>query len=99
MQHVISVEFSTFIIVTNSLLLCSLKQGYYYHKFRKAFSKFYRRLFELIEKYHVSLKNFCNKSFLIQNSMEIQYINLQNSLEIQTLIFSYVLVTVSKEQI
>ena len=33
-----------------------LKQGYRYHKFRKAFSKFYRMHFELIEKYHVSLK-------------------------------------------
>ena len=33
-----------------------LKQGYLYHKLRKAFSKFYRRHFELIEKYHVSLK-------------------------------------------
>ena len=31
-----------------------LKQGY--HKLRKAFSKFYRRHFELIEKYHVSPK-------------------------------------------
>ena len=33
-----------------------LKQGYLYHKLCKAFSKFYRRHFELIEKYHVSLK-------------------------------------------
>ena len=33
-----------------------LKQVYWYHKLRKAFSKFYRRHFELIEKYHVSLK-------------------------------------------
>ena len=33
-----------------------LKQGYRYHKLRKAFSKFYRRHFELVEKYHVSLK-------------------------------------------
>ena len=33
-----------------------LKQDYRYHKLRKAFSKFYRRHFELIEKYHVSLK-------------------------------------------
>ena len=33
-----------------------LKQGYRYHKLHKAFSKFYRRHFELIEKYHVSLK-------------------------------------------
>ena len=35
-----------------------LKQGYRYHKLRKAFSKFYRRHFELIEKYHVSLTKF-----------------------------------------
>ena len=33
-----------------------LKQGYRYHKLRKAFSKFYRRHFEVIEKYHVSQK-------------------------------------------
>ena len=40
-----------------------LKQGYRYHKLRKAFSKCYRRHFELIEKYHVImsvLRNFCN---------------------------------------
>ena len=33
-----------------------LKQGYRYHKLCKSFSKFYRRHFELIEKYYVSLK-------------------------------------------
>ena len=33
-----------------------LKQGYRYHKLCKAFFKFYRRHFELSEKYHVSLK-------------------------------------------
>ena len=33
-----------------------LKQGYRYHKLREAFSKFYRRHLELIEKYHVCLK-------------------------------------------
>ena len=33
-----------------------LKQGYQYHKLRKALSKFYCSHFELIEKYHVSLK-------------------------------------------
>ena len=38
-----------------------LKQGYRYHKLRKAFSKFYRRHFGLIEKYHVSPKNVCSK--------------------------------------
>ena len=33
-----------------------LKQGYRYHKLSKAFSNFYRRHCELIEKYHASLK-------------------------------------------
>ena len=45
-----------------------LKQGYRYHKLRKAFSKFYRRHFELIEKFHASLKKLmqqgiCNPEF------------------------------------
>ena len=67
-----------------------LKQGYRHHKLHRAFSKFYRRHFELIEKYNVSLKkNLCNKVFVIQNFTEIWYINLRKSLEIQTsLIFS-----------
>ena len=38
-----------------------LKQGYLYQKLRKAFSKFYRRHFDLIEKYHVSLKKLLQK--------------------------------------
>ena len=33
-----------------------LKQGYGYHKLRKAFSKFYRRHSEFVEKYNVSLR-------------------------------------------
>ena len=33
-----------------------LKQGYRYHKLRMAFSKFYRRRSELVEKYNVSLR-------------------------------------------
>ena len=41
----------------NKFLTAKLfKQGYRYHKLGKAFSKFYRRHFELIEQYHVSLK-------------------------------------------
>ena len=45
-----------------------LKQGYRDHTLRKAFSKFYRRHFELIEKYHVNLKKLmqqgiCNSEF------------------------------------
>ena len=33
-----------------------LKQGYRYHKLRNAFSKFYRRRYELISKLNVGLK-------------------------------------------
>ena len=33
-----------------------LKQGYRYHKIRKAFSKFYHRYSELIVKYNIGLK-------------------------------------------
>ena len=38
-------------------------QGYRYHKLRKAFSKFSRRHFELIEKYHISLKILMQQGF------------------------------------
>ena len=34
-----------------------LKQGYRYHKLRKTFSKFYRRYYDLISKFHVGLKS------------------------------------------
>ena len=45
-----------------------LKQGYRYHKLRKAFSKCYRRHCELIEKYHIGQKKLmqqriCNPEF------------------------------------
>ena len=40
-----------------------LKQGYRYHKIRKAFSKFYNRHSELIVKYNIGLKLFCNKAY------------------------------------
>ena len=33
-----------------------LRQGYRYHKIHKAFSKFYRRHFEIVSKYNVGLK-------------------------------------------
>ena len=35
-----------------------LRQGYRYHKLRKAFSKFFRRHFDLVSKYNVGLKTF-----------------------------------------
>ena len=53
----------------NKFLIAKLlKQGYRYHELRKAFSKFYCRHFELIEKYHGSLKKLmqqgiCNPEF------------------------------------
>ena len=40
-----------------------LKQGYRYHKIRKAFSKFYHRHLELIIKYNIGLKTLCNKAY------------------------------------
>ena len=41
-----------------------LKQGYKYdHKIRKAFSKFYHWHSELIVKYNIGLKLFCNKPY------------------------------------
>ena len=40
-----------------------LKQGYLYHKLRKAFSKLYRSHFELIEKHHVSLNKLLQQGF------------------------------------
>ena len=56
-------------VIRNKFLTAKLlKQGYWYHKLRKAFSKFYRRDFDLIENYHVSLKKLmqqgiCNPEF------------------------------------
>ena len=35
-----------------------LRQGYRYHKIRKAFSKFYRRHFDIVSEYNVGLKRF-----------------------------------------
>ena len=38
-----------------------LKQGYRYHKVRKAFCKFYRRHYELISKFNVGLKSLLHQ--------------------------------------
>ena len=38
-----------------------LKQGYRYHKLKKAFSKFYRRHYELISKFNVRLKSLLHQ--------------------------------------
>ena len=43
----------------NKVLTAKLpRQGYRYHKIRKAFSKFYRRHFDIVSKYYVGLKTF-----------------------------------------
>ena len=34
-----------------------LKQGYWYHKLRKTFSKFYRQYYDLISKFQIGLKS------------------------------------------
>ena len=38
-----------------------LKQGYRYHKLRKAFSKFYRRHYEFISKFNIGLKSLLHQ--------------------------------------
>ena len=38
-----------------------LQQGYWYHKLRKTFSKFYRRHYELVSKFNVGLKKLLHQ--------------------------------------
>ena len=52
-----------------------LRQGYRYHKLRKAFSKFYRRHFDIVSKYNVGLKHFFCKAFQNLNFMATWCIN------------------------
>ena len=40
-----------------------LKQGHRYNEIRKAFSKFYHRHSELIVKFNIGFKLFCNKAY------------------------------------
>ena len=46
---------------TECLTAKILKQGYRYHKLRKAFSKFYHRHFELNSKFNVGLKHLLHQ--------------------------------------
>ena len=63
----------------NKVLQASrLRQECRYHKLHKAFSKFYRRHFDLVSKYNVGLKHFFYKIFLSLNFMA-----WENSLAIQ----------------
>ena len=53
-----------------SLTAKLVQQGYRYHKFRKTFSKFYSRHYELIFKFNVGLKkHFCIKAYRNRNFM------------------------------
>ena len=56
-----------------------LRQGYRYHKLRKAFSKFYRRHFDLVSKYNDGLKHFFSKVFLNLNFIETWCIYIQKN--------------------
>ena len=44
-----------------SLTVRLLQKGYRYHKFRKTFSKFYRRHYELVSKFSVGLKTLLHQ--------------------------------------
>ena len=58
-------------ILTGKLLY----QGYRYHKLRKAFSKFYRRYYELILKFKIGLNLFCNRAYRNRDFMVTWSIN------------------------
>ena len=63
-------EFLVMLMTRNKVLTAKLlRQGYRYHKLRKAFSKFYRRHFDTVSKYNVRLKHFFCKAFQNLNFM------------------------------
>ena len=50
-----------------------LKQGYQYHKLRKAFSKFYRQHYNLFSKFNVGLKSLLHQGLLHQGLLEPEF--------------------------
>ena len=59
-----------------------LKQGYRYHKLKKAFSKFYRRHYELISKFNFGLKSLlhqCLSEPEFYGDLNRDYINQKDS--------------------
>ena len=51
--------------IQNKLLTAKLlNHGYRYHKLRKAFSKFYRRHFDLVSKFNVGIKSLLQQGLL-----------------------------------
>ena len=59
----------------NVLTAKLLRQGYRYYKIRKAFSKFYRRHFDIVSKYNVGLKTLFLQGLQNLNFMATFYIN------------------------
>ena len=53
---IVSSHVADFNALNKSLTAKLLQQGYRYHKFRKTFSKFYRRHYELVSKFNIGLK-------------------------------------------
>ena len=69
----------TYFNARNKILTAKLlQQGYRYHKFRKTFSNFYRRQYELLSKFKVVLKSLLQQSLSDQNFMMTWSINLKN---------------------
>ena len=63
--------------VCNHVTAKLIPQGFRYHKFRKSFSKFYRRHYELISKFNVGLKTLFARAFRNQNFMRTWFTNLR----------------------
>ena len=69
-------SYITFLNARNKLLTAKvLNQRYRYHQLRKAFSKFYRRNFDLVSKFNVGHNLFSNKAYRSLNFMVTKNIN------------------------
>ena len=64
----VSSHVDDFITRNNVLTAKFLRQGYRYHKIHKAFSKFYRRHFDIVSKYNVGLK-----TLLLEGLSELEF--------------------------
>ena len=68
-----------------------LKQGDLYHKnYKVFFSKFHNRHSELIVKYNICLKLFCNKTYQYLYFMTIEFLNLKELLESLILVINFI---------
>ena len=65
----VSSQVADFSARNKSLTAKLLQQGYWYHKLRKTFSKFYRRHYELASKFNVGLKPLLHQAYRNRNFM------------------------------